>query len=79
MLNVMFVENENNELKKVAQKENAFNIPNKMDFIMIDNIMYLVTDRMFDYDSNNVSCLVTKSENIKNDSNEKETEEVEED
>ena len=65
MIKVMFVEEVENELKKVAEYDYAFSIPNKMDFAMINNTMYLVTDRMFDYDSGYVDCLVVKNDNIK--------------
>lgn len=65
MLKVMFVEKVDGELKQVAEREYAFNIPNRMDFTMLNGSMYVVTDRMFDYDSGYVDCLVVKSDDLK--------------
>ena len=65
MLKVMFIEEVENELQKVAEADHAFNVPDKRDFVMINNTMYVVTERMFDYDNGYVDCLVVKNENIK--------------
>ena len=73
----MFVEEIDNELKKVAEFDHAFNVPNKMDLAMINDVLYVVTDRMFDYDSGNVDCLVVKSENIKKNNSHSDTESIE--